>query len=354
MSQDYGLKHTFVEYADPDESRASLRRSDSWSLSSSSQTYEEESSESQPFQSGERSSGHTIERTVFLNDTDSSQSRPAPSSEDDDEAEDNLELAAAMAEAVLEVETDLEVPSERGLVPDALQAKHDSRKCVPCVNIVLHKQCSLGSDCDYCHLNHDGPLTQRPSKEIRKRCKQAVMKVDARYRHSEQDRTTALQEVLSQQNPFMRNYIVKILGSEEGEALDAAEQNIRAAQKNSNRPGYVPGPPPLEALTSAIMPTLSTNPQSLPPMQHIGITGGIDAASRGGRTGGYQTGNRACGNEVYQARVTPHHQAPLQVGYQAYDHDAYAYSGTQQSTTSGSWHAAKGKYYGSKGDHISL
>eukprot|EP00930_Biecheleria_cincta_P084063 TRINITY_DN7355_c0_g1_i1.p1 TRINITY_DN7355_c0_g1~~TRINITY_DN7355_c0_g1_i1.p1 ORF type:complete len:393 (+),score=58.69 TRINITY_DN7355_c0_g1_i1:22-1179(+) len=349
MSQTYRIKNTFVEHPGVDESRAALRRSNSWSASSSSQSLQtnDESSDSVHSRSGlpfrsdvpNSSAGRTIERALFVNDSDSSQSRQAASSEAEIEREE------------VDTELEQEVPSERQRVKqlppkpksnDPLVARHEARKCIPCVQLVITKSCSVGSTCTYCHLDHGGPLVQRPSKEIRKRCKQAVLKVEVRHEGNEEERIAAMQELLCHQNPFMRNYIVKILGNDEdGEERGASSSQAQArdpaasssavsnseavpsashsgqtlstrpavpsashsGQTLSTRPARAPPPPPpppqqsdqsvakaLPSGASSSGQTLSTRPLPLiqPPQMMFATQGGNDGYPVGYRTPGYQ------------------------------------------------------------------
>eukprot|EP00930_Biecheleria_cincta_P006511 TRINITY_DN107532_c0_g1_i1.p1 TRINITY_DN107532_c0_g1~~TRINITY_DN107532_c0_g1_i1.p1 ORF type:complete len:299 (+),score=37.19 TRINITY_DN107532_c0_g1_i1:34-930(+) len=101
---------------------------------------------------------------------------------------------------------------------DPMTSRHDTNKCVPCVQLVLGNACSHGNSCSFCHLSHQGPLLQRPSKELRKRCKILLMRAAQRHPGDEESRIAAIQELLSRQNNFMRNYTIKILMHEDGGA----------------------------------------------------------------------------------------------------------------------------------------
>eukprot|EP00930_Biecheleria_cincta_P078654 TRINITY_DN6620_c0_g1_i1.p1 TRINITY_DN6620_c0_g1~~TRINITY_DN6620_c0_g1_i1.p1 ORF type:complete len:492 (-),score=90.41 TRINITY_DN6620_c0_g1_i1:30-1505(-) len=102
------------------------------------------------------------------------------------------------------------IVSPEAVSPEAL---HANRKCIPCVAIVLTKDCRQGESCEFCHFSHEDNMNreQRPTKQMRLRCKQAISSCIDGGSADRQRLLDDLQNLLVDQAPFARNYTAKLL-----------------------------------------------------------------------------------------------------------------------------------------------
>lgn len=203
----YCVKNTFVEHADDsDDESPKLQRSHSWSGGMSSSSAESTESKSDLDHS---------ERTTVLSEMQ--------------------EAEAGMT--VLEAEQS--VPQERagGGAVESLDLRHERRKCTPCAFMEVTGTCRAGDDCRFCHLSHADHKVQRPSKEIRLQCKKMLKTLTYQHQDSERDRILAIQNLLSQQAPHVRNYIIKILGDTTSTANDGVAP-LPPGRCDGTRSGY--------------------------------------------------------------------------------------------------------------------
>lgn len=123
------------------------------------------------------------------------------------------EPAQALQQAPLPVGEDSVRLNDMATDDAGAEQRHTSRKCTPCVALIVTKHCQTGDHCQYCHFSHEDNMNreQRPPKEMRIRCKQAIA---ARIEESRPDKSNMiarLQDLVASIAPFSRNYTVKLL-----------------------------------------------------------------------------------------------------------------------------------------------
>eukprot|EP00930_Biecheleria_cincta_P085588 TRINITY_DN74969_c0_g1_i1.p1 TRINITY_DN74969_c0_g1~~TRINITY_DN74969_c0_g1_i1.p1 ORF type:complete len:450 (-),score=68.70 TRINITY_DN74969_c0_g1_i1:181-1530(-) len=150
---------------------------------------------------------------------------------------------------------------------DGAEARHANRKCIPCVALIVTRACTRGDGCQYCHFSHEDNMNreQRPTKEMRIRCKQAIYScIDGRS-HDQQHTLDELQNLVATQAPFSRNYTVKLLRDSEwletGDTSAFRTATSAAASSSSSRPA---------ASSSTSQPAASTSlPRSSRSVSHV-------------------------------------------------------------------------------------
>eukprot|EP00930_Biecheleria_cincta_P073963 TRINITY_DN6120_c0_g4_i1.p1 TRINITY_DN6120_c0_g4~~TRINITY_DN6120_c0_g4_i1.p1 ORF type:complete len:265 (-),score=46.56 TRINITY_DN6120_c0_g4_i1:134-901(-) len=221
MSQAYCVKNTFVEYDDDDDEDADpprIQRSQSWSgtVSSSMQSSDQTGSDCS-------SSGNSDIPKTRAEGTESG-------------------MMALEAQQLIPQERKGDGDIDAAALPG--RHRHDDKRCIPCASMEVVGTCRDGSDCRFCHLSHADHKIQRPSKEIRLRCKRELKALMDRHQHSEQDKMVAIQHLLSQQTSYVRQYTYKLLGvsSDAVAALHATDHPALAPQSHgrvdSARSGY--------------------------------------------------------------------------------------------------------------------
>lgn len=125
--------------------------------------------------------------------------------------------------AQINVEAEQEVPLERQgqLTFESKFALHEARRCIPCALMEVKRYCKDGENCRFCHMSHDDHKMQRPGKEVRVQCKEALKELMDRNFDSEQDREAAIQSLLDRQSPFVRKYTHKLLGESKFALLES-------------------------------------------------------------------------------------------------------------------------------------
>lgn len=167
-------------------SQAGLQRSHSWSGSGSSSKGSSNSTKRDFF-----SASHTKRALVAINDG---------GSDDDLDAEVPADASASH-------------PEGQSQLPESVVHRHEVRRCIPCIELQVVKHCRKGRDCRFCHLPHDDSMVkeQRPTKEMRDRCKNSISKCIEQNKDNKQLMVEDLQKLVARQSPFLRHYTVKML-----------------------------------------------------------------------------------------------------------------------------------------------
>lgn len=224
----YRVKNTFVEPV-PEDVEKSLRRSNSWSVSSGHSHSDPNNLTSSDSTQAQFFSTSHAEQSLqgILNDSDSEretavqQSVPSEREQQQAPAPDDFSTSS---------------PSWRDSVVETVNQafRHDANKCVPCVRLMLGKHCESQSSCSFCHLPHEERSLVRPTKELRLRCKQSVTKVNSRYQHDQEAKLEAIQNLLANQAHHIRNYTIKLLLGEDEDKHASSSQAMRGDARASS------------------------------------------------------------------------------------------------------------------------
>lgn len=197
-------------------SKSSMTSSDSWD-----QWCSQKLSTTEPVQTSERSAN--AEQTGFT------QIRPeathvefaAPTCDSSDSAHtDSSSRSSGQASRKNKVEVG-SGGQNRSREAQLAQINVEARRCIPCALMEVKRYCKDGENCRFCHMSHDDHKMQRPGKEVRVQCKEALKELMDRNFDSEQDREAAIQSLLDRQSPFVRKYTHKLLGESKFALLES-------------------------------------------------------------------------------------------------------------------------------------
>eukprot|EP00930_Biecheleria_cincta_P053390 TRINITY_DN38858_c0_g1_i1.p1 TRINITY_DN38858_c0_g1~~TRINITY_DN38858_c0_g1_i1.p1 ORF type:complete len:155 (+),score=15.24 TRINITY_DN38858_c0_g1_i1:455-919(+) len=80
------------------------------------------------------------------------------------------------------------------------QRLHDMGQCRPCSNMKYGRSsCHRSEDCGFCHLDHSDdikPAMSRPCRGTRRRCKQLIEKLKAKYKDDPEEEQRELQRLV--------------------------------------------------------------------------------------------------------------------------------------------------------------
>eukprot|EP00435_Cladocopium_sp_Y103_P041204 s156_g11.t1 len=229
------VRNTFLEVQDEDEvnEKNALKRSNSWSASSSSSmSSAEDFVHTLQQQAGP---GHMTNHFVWNNDSEvSSESAisgstvPRSSLEDQLRQERMAQVQAKIRELtqndpMLSGEGDDMPPADIVYSWSAGSANHAAKKCTPCIHFTTKAGCKHGDACRFCHLEHTEDSKRgrhRPCKATRNQCKHLLSQMNDLYKDDPEQKRIAYQ-TLAEQSPYMKSLLKGVLDPEEASALDA-------------------------------------------------------------------------------------------------------------------------------------
>jgi len=230
------VRNTFLEVQDEGEvnERNALRRSNSWSASSSSSM----SSASEDFVHTLQQAagpGHMTNHFVWNDSSEvssesgiSGSTVPRSSLEDQLRQERVAQVQAKIRELtqndpLLSGEADDMSPENIVYSWSAGSTNHAAKKCTPCIHFTTKTGCKHGESCRFCHLEHTEDTKRgrhRPCKATRNQCKQLLSQMNDLYKDDPEQKRIAYQ-TLAEQSPYMKSLLKGVLDPEEAAALDA-------------------------------------------------------------------------------------------------------------------------------------
>ncbi|CAL1166878.1 unnamed protein product [Cladocopium goreaui] len=218
------VRNTFLEVQDEDEvnEKNALKRSNSWSASSSSSmSSAEDFVHTLQQQAGP---GHMTNHFVWNNDSEvSSESAisgstvPRSSLEDQLRQERMAQVQAKIRELtqndpLLSGEGDDMPPADIVYSWSAGSANHAAKKCTPCIHFTTKAGCKHGDACRFCHLEHTEDSKRgrhRPCKATRNQCKHLLWQMNDLYKDDPEQKRIAYQ-TLAEQSPYMKSPSAKL------------------------------------------------------------------------------------------------------------------------------------------------
>lgn len=244
------VRNTFLEVQDQDDldHKQMLKRSNSWSASSSSDVDPSSVDDflvpQQPQLRPEHVVWHDSSETTSESAASTAHGRVSM------EEKIRMEKVAAVQAKIRELTQSDPMLGEDGPPPEIVygwsqgSANHDNGKCTPCIHFTTRAGCKHAEACRFCHLEHGEDARRgrhRPCKATRNQCKQLLAQMNDLYKDDPEQKQQAYLK-LAQQSPYMKSLLKGVLDSEDTEAAASSTAPRPPGLQDEDRKGSGPSP----------------------------------------------------------------------------------------------------------------